>query len=93
MKHWMIAITSPILGFVSALFVATLLQHHVARPIFTALGFWVQFVWMIPFFLFLAERRRGNPSSQVPGTVLRGLLAATVGAGAVAIYKIFVFPD
>ena len=91
MKLWIIGLTSLIIGIVSALFVATLLQNNVSRPVSMGLASWVQFVWMIPVFLSLSEIKRRNNSSKVPGTILMWLLAITVAAGAIAGYKYFVW--
>src|SRR5437870_4185467 len=91
MKPWIIGLTSLIIGIVSALFVATLLQNNVSRPVSMGLASWVQFVWMIPVFLSLSEIKRRNNSSKVPGTILMWLLAITVAAGAIAGYKYFVW--
>jgi hypothetical protein len=58
MKLWIIALTSVIIGLVLSLAVAALLQDHVARPVSVGLTFWVQMVWMIPFFIFFGEKAR-----------------------------------
>jgi hypothetical protein len=57
MKLWIIALTSVIIGLVLSLAVAALLQDHVSRPVSVGLIFWVQMVWMIPFFLSFASSR------------------------------------
>jgi hypothetical protein len=91
MKLWIIALTSVIIGLVLSLAVAALLQDHVSRPVSVGLTFWVQMVWMIPFFLSFSERKRGNNSSGTTGMVLLWLLTITGLAGAVAAYKYFVW--
>src|SRR6266550_3114576 len=61
------------------------------KPVSVGLTFWVQMVWMIPFFLSFSERKRGNNSSGTTGMLLLWLLTITGLAGAVAAYKYFVW--